>query len=415
LRNVRSALFGGCLSALVGLAAMSIVGAFLSLHNAHQLFTSRPMTAFWIASVFLLACSVVAQIFSRDVLRSLGPIAMHTGIILILIGAMLGSGQGHRLAERYLGIGRLAQGYLRIVEGRQSSVMIDENGVPIGRLPFAVGLSKFETDYYPPKPGAWELVVRWADDAGFQQTRSLDWLPGMPIQLPGTANKLTVLQYLPRARAVYPESQSANSQTPRPTAIPDAASSKPAMELAITDPAGGQSRHWLIVPADADCNWIGTPSLSLWLVPQQAVQQYRSKVTIIRPSLPTLDADIEVNHPLSIAGYSLHQNSFRVIAESSFVSGASEDEAGKDDEAGDAVASSMQSDAAGRRHSQHGTKKTFGNRSRQSPQGMQTTLAVHSELGLSVVYAGLALLVAGAFVFYWGGPIVQFIRRPRPN
>jgi hypothetical protein len=54
----------------------------------------------------------------------------------------------------------------------------------------------------------------------------------------------------------------------------------------------------------------------------------------------------------------------RVIAESSFVCRRSEDEACKDDEAGDAVASSMQSDAAGRRHSQHETKKTFGNHSR---------------------------------------------------
>jgi hypothetical protein len=43
---------------------------------------------------------------------------------------------------------------------------------------------------------------------------------------------------------------------------------------------------------------------------------------------------------------------------------ASEDEGCKDDEADDAVASSMQSDAAGRRHSQHETEKTFGNRSK---------------------------------------------------
>jgi hypothetical protein len=52
-----------------------------------------------------------------------------------------------------------------------------------------------------------------------------------------------------------------------------------------------------------------------------------------------------------------------VFAESSFVSGAARTLAGKDDEAGDAVASSMQSDAAGRCHSQHETEKTFGNHS----------------------------------------------------
>jgi bifunctional non-homologous end joining protein LigD len=53
----------------------------------------------------------------------------------------------------------------------------------------------------------------------------------------------------------------------------------------------------------------------------------------------------------------------RAIAESSSVFRRSEDKAGKDDEADDAVASSMQSDAAGRRHSQHETEKTFGNHS----------------------------------------------------
>jgi hypothetical protein len=52
-----------------------------------------------------------------------------------------------------------------------------------------------------------------------------------------------------------------------------------------------------------------------------------------------------------------------VIAESSFVFRRSQDEAGKDDEAGNPLGLSMQSRAASRCRSQHETKKTFGNRS----------------------------------------------------
>ena len=145
LKPLRVILAALALAALLLLAGLSIVAAFLGSAGAARIFTSAPMVGFWI---LLIVLTITSLAVSRRALASPGLLAMHVAIVLIIIGAMLGSAPAHALAQRWFGSQKVHSGYLFVNEGGATSVAVNRRGRPIGRLTFSVFLEDFWIERY---------------------------------------------------------------------------------------------------------------------------------------------------------------------------------------------------------------------------------------------------------------------------
>ena len=124
--------------AMVGLLViLSIAGAFLEIEKARARFNSVPLIVYWSVFVALLLLGFAA--FKR-LLRSPGLLAAHLGSVLILAGALYGSGGGHVVAAKLLDIQRTPNGFMWVYEGQESNTVRDEAGTEIGRLPLSIRL-----------------------------------------------------------------------------------------------------------------------------------------------------------------------------------------------------------------------------------------------------------------------------------
>lgn len=189
------------LAAVLALAGLAVVGAFLGATAATTIFNSLPMTFAWLALIALLLSAVG---FSK-VRRSPAGLALHLGPALIIIGAMLGSDRGHQLAQQYLGRQKIPHGFVSLAPGTMSREVRDgftESGPLLGELPFDIRLDRSWIEYYDPD-APWQLSL--ADqDFGLPSGRQtpLSWKTGQQIPLGDPSCNLTVLEYLPHARAI---------------------------------------------------------------------------------------------------------------------------------------------------------------------------------------------------------------------
>jgi len=346
------------------LAVLSVVGAFLGAERARVMFNSAPLVVFW----FLLTALLVACFFvSRRLLRSPGLLAMHLGSLAILAGAMWGSDTGHRLAAKVIGREKIPHGYMVIDEGIANHVLVDAKGSPIGKLPFEVRLDDFRITYYAAK-GPWLLglgaVPERGEPEGFVRARFFAWKEGEEAAIGDTPLRVRVLQYLPRARPV-PDAEGRIVG-----ARPDEKSNTPAMEARATW-GDQEQRGWIVVPEGKEYGvmslapLLGTPEgapdhpeLGLYLAePQRMPKDYFSDLVAIQNGKVVVEKTIEVNDPLHWGGYHFYQADY------------------------------------------------------DKEQEAFTVLAVRSDSGLWVVYAGFVLLVAGAFVRFWGERAWAGLRR----
>ena len=97
MRELRRVALWMTLMGIIIITALSIVGAFMGAERAGRMFRSIPMVVFWILFVVLLATGLL---LFRRLLRSPALLAAHLGVLLVLLGAMRGSQQGHHLAHR---------------------------------------------------------------------------------------------------------------------------------------------------------------------------------------------------------------------------------------------------------------------------------------------------------------------------
>lgn len=131
---------------IVLVAVLSIVGAFLRAERASTLFNSLPLIVYWLSLVILLAAGVM--VFGR-LRRKGGLLLTHLGCLLIILGAMWGSGKGHLLRKELFGSDRIANGYIEIYEGMQQNRVIDsQTNEVLGTLPFIIHLDDFWEEYY---------------------------------------------------------------------------------------------------------------------------------------------------------------------------------------------------------------------------------------------------------------------------
>ena len=149
------------------LGVFSVFGAFLGAEKAKQFFNSTPLKIYW----YLLAILFVAGFteFPR-LLRKPSQLAIHTGCLLVLIGGMLGSDAGHRLAKRFLGIDKIPSGYMVIHEEQSENRIVAEDFKQIlGQLPFSIKLKDFRLEYYETdKKSAPRLIIDTQDGQHLQ-------------------------------------------------------------------------------------------------------------------------------------------------------------------------------------------------------------------------------------------------------
>lgn len=187
---------------LLGLAVLSVVGAFLGAERARDLFRS---TWLWPVWALLLAGTLASIVAFARLMKWPDLLAMHAGLVLLLAGAMLGSESAHEIAARLGGTRPIHTGYMVLPEGGQSKVVTDDRGRPIGQLPFTIRLQDFRIEYYPAEDPRWLLLVNVPSHGA--DIHRIDWTEGRPTPI-GAGAELTVLQYIPRARGSYEDGTS---------------------------------------------------------------------------------------------------------------------------------------------------------------------------------------------------------------
>jgi len=193
------------------LAVLSLVGAFLGAERAAAFFNASGMAAFWILLAGLL---VLAMIYHDKLPRAPASLTLHLGPVLILVGAMWGSTAGHRLAEKVLDIDKTPRGFMKIDQGEAGSTVYAhadfDPQAGLFHLPFSLYLREFTLEHYPLRDPRWKLtaVMLPGPDAPPDAevlASKIPWREGQDVEMPFTAVRLRILQYLDSAEPVYAE------------------------------------------------------------------------------------------------------------------------------------------------------------------------------------------------------------------
>jgi len=360
-------LLRGALAAMAFLAALSVVGSFLGAQRAKALFNSVPLAVFW---VLLLVLTAAAILTSGRIRRRPGSLAMHLGVVLVLIGGIWGSETRHELSRKFSGSTKVPAGLLIVPEGERKREILDASSERvIGELPFELELKDFRIERYPLADPRWHLVAEVP--AAGDEPQLLEWEVGRELQVRGADVRVKVLQYLEAARPVYRKgTREAPLLTMPDGAVSDPESDVPGIKLSLQRPGAGSAEAWLVPRPGQDLAvlWVrdvlgpgggdSADAVWLWLVrPLSPVRSYQSEVVVWENGREAARHVIEVNRPLHYGGYYLYQHSF------------------------------------------------------DPAEGRYTVLRVTSDSGLWWVFAGFGMLCAGAFWRFWGRPALRFLRK----
>jgi len=222
--RIRTIVMWVVLAMIALLAALSVVGACLGAERARAMFSSAPLIVYWIVLALLLAAGFI--LYPRLLKRPAG-MAMHLGALLILAGGMWGSDLAHTLRRRVLGTEKVSRGFMVIPEGRRERRLYrpvaredgpadetpgdtQETYEVVAELPFEVALRDFRLQYYETPGRRWHLAVEaplYGSDGRLLDRRQAEipWEVGRTVPVPFTRARVTVLEYLPRAKPTYAE------------------------------------------------------------------------------------------------------------------------------------------------------------------------------------------------------------------
>jgi cytochrome c biogenesis protein ResB len=136
------------LALVVLLIFLSVYGAFIGSYQAKSFFNSPALSAYWLALMALLTAAFA--VFCRPI-RLPGLFLMHGGCILILAGALWGSGTGLKIQNHLFGTDKIQTGQMTIFEGDAENCVKLEDGNQIRELPFHIKLKDFRIEYYKPE------------------------------------------------------------------------------------------------------------------------------------------------------------------------------------------------------------------------------------------------------------------------
>ncbi len=144
-KGFRRAVMWAALALVILSVFLFVYGAFLGSYEAKNFFNSPALSAYWLAFMAFLAAAFVTF---RRLIRLPGLLLIHAGCILILAGAVWGSGTGLKIHNRLFGTDKIQMGQMVIFEGDAENHILLENGGLIKELPFHIKLKDFRIEYY---------------------------------------------------------------------------------------------------------------------------------------------------------------------------------------------------------------------------------------------------------------------------
>ncbi len=325
MKNSRRAVLWAALVLIILLIAFSIYAAFLGSERAEDFFNSLPLAIYWLALLLLLAAAVV---MFRRMVHVPGLLLIHAGCILVLAGAVWGSEAGHQLRKKFFGIDKIRTGRMIIYEGQSDNHVILENSDVIKELPFQVELKDFRLEYYEPE----YLQIRTWQGQGWRIPVEL----GAEYSLGPEFGTVKILRTFENFKIRIEDDENIAYEDPQ-------SGYNAALEVQFISPDGSVSNEYVFERYPEHIHHEDGFFLSY----RRVISEYISHLQIVRDNKVITEKNIEVNHPLSYAGYHFYQQDYDAQA------------------------------------------------------GQYTILMVVSDTGLGIVYAGYLMLCLGAFWHFW--------------
>lgn len=276
---------------IVSLIILSIYGAFLGSYRAKSFFNSPVLSVYWLA---LLALLTAAFVVFRPLVHRLGLLLMHAGCILVLAGALWGSGTGLKIHNRLIGTDKIQAGIMIIPEAEAENRIILQDCNHTKKLPFYIKLRDFRIEYY--KPEYLEILTP-------RTHRKVPVEIGNVWFIDPDVGEITIVKVF--------ENLKISKDGNRETIIDDPQSGyNPALEVRIKKPDGTVTTRYVF---ERFPDYI-YPEDKFLLIYYRTVRDYISNVQVIKDGNIVAEKSIEVNHPLHFGGYHFYQSSYDSLA-----------------------------------------------------------------------------------------------------
>ncbi len=364
MKQLKRALMWMSLVVIILLTVLSIYGARIGTENAQAFFNSVPLAVYWIFFALLLIVSLF--LFPR-LLRVPGLLLVHLGCLAVLAGGLWGSDDGHKLRTRFLGREKMLSGRIIVYEGLSENRVVDDETYPAYAVDPNNNVVIYEFDanrnpviLTPDDPRIlqlpFQILLKDFRMEYYDPPRLLvDAADGKTWDLkpadPGASFELSEGASLKILR-VY---RNFKIDMENRKAYDDPSPGfNPAAEVLLTYSDGTEEKQY------AFQSYLGhmgkRQDFKLRYLAAGMVKDYFSDLQVIEDGKVMLEKTIEVNHPLYYGGYHFYQSSY-------------------DDKA-----------------------------------GQYTVLSVTSDSGLVLVFAGFALMCAGAVYHLWLRPIIAHFK-----
>ncbi len=287
MSGFKRAVLWAALAAIVLLVLLSIYGAFLGAERAQAFFNTLPLAVYWFAMIVLLSAGIVAF---RRLLQIPSLLLLHAGCILVLLGALWGSNGGHAIARRLLGIDKVPQGQMGILEQTQENRVRLTDSNSTRDLPFFVRLKDFRMDYY--QPG--DLLIHSRTGESWR----LPAETGQTLSLGENLGTVSIRRTFENFRI--------DLQGSEPVAYDEPGGSNPALEVTVERPGTAPGKRYVFERMPGH----GNPNDPLQMSYSRMVRDYVSELEIVKDGQVVAAKDIEVNHPLHYGGYHFYQHSY---------------------------------------------------------------------------------------------------------
>ena len=275
---------------LAFLGIFSIVGAFYGAEWSKGFFNSTPLTIFWVVLTLILT---LALITSRRRVKAPGLLMIHAACVLILLGSMWGSEEGHLLRKNLADSDKVPGGFMSIYEGRnENHVMTQYNEDKLKELPFSIYLKDFWMDYY------WDdgrLLIRSPQG----RVAVLHAMEDHSIDLGEGLAGLKIVRVFKNLKVMTNKDKTTVEDDP-------GLGSNPALEIEVLWPDGKRERRYIyqrfpkenVIPG----GWAMHYALD--------IKDFFSDLTVVRDEKIADQKVIQVNDPLHYGGYYFYQSSY---------------------------------------------------------------------------------------------------------
>jgi hypothetical protein len=286
-KKFRFAVMWIALALVVLLILLSVYGAFLGSYQAKSFFNSPALSAYWLALIVLLTAAFVTF---RRLICLPGLFLIHAGCILILAGALWGSGTGLKVRNYLFGADKVQAGQMTILEGDAENSIRLEDSDQTKELPFHIKLKDFRIEYY--KPEYLEILTH-------QGRSKIPVKIGSALSIGPDFGTITIVRVFENFKISIGGDRETIIDDPQP-------GYNPALEVRIKNPDGAVITKYVF---ERFPDYI-YPEDKFLMRYHKSVRDYISDIQVIKDGNVVAEKTIEVNHPLHFGGYHFYQSSY---------------------------------------------------------------------------------------------------------